>query len=178
MCASDKKTCIDIARDTEIFSPEEIRVLTELLDDSRNNPDTSYIFIEETEGGNTVGFAIFGRIPMTEFSWDIYWIVVGRNFQSRGIGTRLLRQIEDFIVRENRRAIIRVETSTDEWYSAARNFYRKMGFAEVGVIPDFYGENDDLVTFCKRISIPQDGISARFHNGVSFSKIDTHALAQ
>lgn len=150
----DKKIYINMARNTNVFDLGEIHILNELLDDIQNNPDTSYILFEETEGKDVAGFCIFGKTPMTKFNWDIYWIVVDRNFQKKGIGTRLLRRIEDFIIRKDQKPGIRIETSTVARYAAARSFYRKMGFNEVGLISDFYGENDNLVTYWKSVSVP------------------------
>ncbi|MCB9570314.1 MAG: N-acetyltransferase, partial [Myxococcales bacterium] len=46
---------------------------------------------------------------------------------------------------------IRVETSSQDEYTAATRFYRRQGFEERGRIPDFYRIGEDLLTFVKRV---------------------------
>lgn len=142
---------IDITRDTKVFKTVEIEVLKEVLEDLKNNPDTTYILFEQKEGDNLLGFIIFGKIPMTDFSWDIYWLVVDINYQGKGIGKNLLKRVEDFLVKRGEKVILRAETSLKKQYTAAHKFYKKMGFKEVGIIPDFYAEKDGLAIFSKNI---------------------------
>lgn len=137
---------LKIAKSTSVFNPAEIEVLEEVLTDCFENSKTTYILFEEVGG-----FTIFGRSPMTKFSWDIYWTVVGKDFQRRGIGRKLQGRIEDYILKQDKKANLRVETSSKSEYTATRNFYKSVGFTEIGRIPDFYNENDSLVIFCKGI---------------------------
>jgi D-alanine-D-alanine ligase len=143
--------CADIAQNTGVFKSEEILVLKELLEDYLNNPSTTYIVFEEKEDSRVTGFAVFGKTPMTKFSWDIYWIVSDKNARGKGVATRLLKRVEDFAGREDKHALIRVETSSKEEYAPARNFYLKRGFVKAAVIPCFYDQGDDLETFYKSV---------------------------
>jgi len=54
-------------------------------------------------------------------------------------------------LRERGARLVRIETSQLESYGAARSFYERMGYGEVGRIPDFYRAGDALITFAKRI---------------------------
>lgn len=170
------------AAGTGVFHPEEIEVLAEVLEDAWNNPETTYIVLEEpavqerTEAGApgtggpdadvpgtipqppaaheppTAGFIVFGRTPMTAFAWDMYWIVVDRAFQGQGIGRKLLVRMERTLREVEPKSVIRVETAGRPEYEATRAFYRRTGFVELGAIPGFYEEGDDLVMFYKTIS--------------------------
>lgn len=139
------ETYVSIAEHTGAFTPAEIEVLREVLNDWYHNAHTTYMLLDEKVDHTIAGFVIFGRSPMTEFSWDIYWLVVNKPSQGRGIGKTLLRKVYEFITHTDRRATIRVETAGKESYAHTRNFYRSAGFTEVGRIPDFYSPGDDLV---------------------------------
>jgi len=99
-----------------------------------------------------VGFVIFGRIPLTVDGWDIYWLAVDKAYQGKGIGKKLLKDVEEHILKEDPQANIRVETSTLKEYAHARNLYYKAGFQEVGRIKDFYASGDDVIIFYKQIA--------------------------
>ena len=142
---------LTIARNSEVFKSVEIDTLNEVVEDYRGNPGTTYRIFEEKDGDRVVGFVIFGRTPMPEFAWDIYWLVVDRHFQRRSMGKRLITKVQDFLSAKYPKAILRVETSSRVDYSAARNFYLKQDFKEAGRIKDFYEDGDDLVVFVKYI---------------------------
>lgn len=148
----EKNRYLKIAKGTSAFNPAEIEVLKEVLTDCFENPKTTYVLFEEAGPPLLLGFTIFGRSPMTKFSWDIYWMVVNKNFQRRGIGKKLHGRIEDYVLKQDKKANLCVETSSRSEYTATRNFYESVGFTEIGRIPDFYNENDSLVIFYKRLS--------------------------
>ncbi len=140
-----------IARNTGMFRAEEIEVLREVLNEWKYNTQTTYCLLEENDEDVIRGFIIFGKIPMTESGWDIYWLVVDKPFQGKGIGTSLLKHAQDLIMQKNRNAILRVETSGKDAYAQVRRFYQRAGFAESGRIPDLYQQGDDLVILHKAL---------------------------
>jgi ribosomal protein S18 acetylase RimI-like enzyme len=150
---------LKITKETGVFKPEEIDILAEVLDDFRKDPKSGYICLEETIDEKIAGFIIFGRTALTEFSWDIYWIVVDKNSQGRGIGKKLLKKAEEYISVHCKKAVLRVETSSKKEYFIARHFYLKQGFIEAGRIPDFYSQHDDLVIFYKGINWSLDKLT-------------------
>jgi len=151
MHAMEKEVYLTITKDTEVFRATEIEVLEGVLEDWQHNPVTNYILFDEKRNDTILGFIIFGRTPMTEFSWDIYWLVVDKSFQRRGVGKILLKRMQVFIAKTNRTAIVRVETSGRNECKYVRNFYKNAGFTEAARIPDFYSQRDDLVIFFKKI---------------------------
>ena len=68
----------------------------------------------------------------------------------RWAGGALVADMERAIAAAGGRRV-RVETSVEEAYGAARSFYQRQGYLEVGRIPDFYKPGDDLLTLCKQI---------------------------
>ena len=94
------------------------------------------------------GYACFGKTPMTEATYDLYWLVVAEAARGRGIGAKLMTGVEDEL-RQRGAGILRVETSSLEGQGGARRFYEKTGFRLAGAIPDFYRKGDDLLVFTK-----------------------------
>lgn len=105
---------------------------------------------EERARSELVGFIIYGPTPLTLHTWDIYWVVVGKEYQGRGLGSRLLEAAE-MRIRAQRGEVIRVETSSSPGYAQTRRFYEKHSYQCAGVIPDFYAPGDDLVIYYKRL---------------------------
>lgn len=146
----DSEQCLKIAKDLGIFFNDELCILEEVLKGCEQSKD-GYVLLTEKEDQKVIGFVIFGRIPITICGWDVYWLVVERDHQGKGIGKKLLKRVEDHILKEFNKCNIRVETSTRKEYAHARNLYLKTGFQEIGRITDFYDQGDDVIVFYKRI---------------------------
>ncbi len=149
----ERDVYVKIAQETGVFNPAAIEIMKEVIDNYVKNPDKDYWLIEEKCDNKVEGFVIFGRTPITEFTWDIYWLVVDRNLQGKGIGKKLFKRALEHILQRNNKALIRIETSSEEDFDPARNFYIKQGFKESGRIPDFYSQGNDLVTYYKEIEV-------------------------
>ncbi len=147
-------TYLSIAKDTEVFQPLELEILQEVLKDYINNPQTSYIVFEEAVEDTVGGFVVFGKIALTVFSWDIYWLAVKKGVQGRGIGRKLIKRVEAHILQQEEEAVIRIETSERKEYAQARSLYFKEGFSQVGIIRNFYAQDDNLILFSKELKRP------------------------
>jgi ribosomal protein S18 acetylase RimI-like enzyme len=106
----------------------------------------------EARGRRTdlLGYVCFGATPMTDATFDLYWIVVDPQERGRGVGTALLASTEETL-RLRRARTLRIETSSQEGQGGAARFYVRHGYDEVGRILDFYRPGDDLLTFAKRL---------------------------
>jgi ribosomal protein S18 acetylase RimI-like enzyme len=139
-----------------IFRPEEVSCAIELLDAALAQAEgNTYEVLVATEGTGPdgdapLGYACFGRTPMTESTYDLYWLVVSARVRGRGIGRALLTGLEEHLRASGGRTI-RVETSSLEGQGGAVRFYEGTGFARAGVIPNFYRKGDDLVIFAKAL---------------------------
>ncbi|MDD4003880.1 MAG: GNAT family N-acetyltransferase [Elusimicrobiaceae bacterium] len=140
------------AEGTGVFARHEIDVLKEILRDCEHDPANTYVIDAERDGSALRGFSIYGRTPMTDFGWDVYWIVVAKNQQGRGLGKQLLDRAEQAIMAHDKRAVLRIETSSLPEYAPARKLYLKCGYEKTGTIPDFYKAGDSLMLFHKLIS--------------------------
>jgi len=155
----------DRARLTEIiaqgagFRPEEVSCALELLDAALARADgNTYEALVAVDGRSASGvgeaegiplaYACFGHTPMTESTFDLYWLVVAADARGRGIGASLLQAVED-LLRGRGIARLRIETSSLEGKGGAARFYAKCGYQRVGTVVDFYRPGDDLLTFVK-----------------------------
>ena len=134
-----------------VFSEEEVEVAVELADDAHAAQEHShYRFAIAECNGKIVGYTCFGRVPLTDNRYDLYWIVVDGNAQQQGVATGLMAQTE-----EKAKAlgckILYAETSSRTVYAPAQAFYRKHGFELEARLKDFYADGDDKMIFAKRV---------------------------
>jgi ribosomal protein S18 acetylase RimI-like enzyme len=97
-----------------------------------------------------IGYACFGATPMTQSTYDLYWLVVADGARGRGIGGALFAGVAQEL-KEREARLVRVETSSLEGQGGARRFYEKVGFRLAGAIADFYRQGDDLLVFAKAL---------------------------
>ncbi|MEO8446711.1 MAG: GNAT family N-acetyltransferase, partial [bacterium] len=81
---------------------------------------------------------------------DLYWIAVNPKVQSKGVGSGLIKFVEDHLKIKKGRLIL-IETSGKESYEKERKFYEKNLYSELVNIRDFYKEGDSLVIYGKYI---------------------------
>lgn len=145
-----------LTRGTGLFREEEVATAVELLDEHLAG-DEDYRFIGAFAGAELVGYACWGPTPSTEGTWDLYWIVVARERQGGGIGSDLLRYVEQSLATERGRLVV-VETSSRADYAPTRGFYEARGYTRTAVIPEYYAPGDDLVIYLKDLA---HGVLAR-----------------
>lgn len=151
METQDRGTIERILARVKVFSSEEIKVALELIDSCLSGNPDYIIKVATDESGTVLGYICYGKIPLTDAVWDIYWVVVSDGFQRKGIAKRLLTFMEDDLKARNGRAVM-VETSSRPEYKPARSFYVKKGFSEVCRIRDFYAKGNDKVIYRKDLN--------------------------
>ncbi len=109
-----------------------------------------YQVVVATKDGQVVGYICYGPTPMTEGTFDLYWIASDPQVRGQGVGAALVAAMEGDIRRHNGR-VIRVETSAMEAYGPTRGFYSGMKYVEECRFKDFYRQGEDLIILSKRI---------------------------
>jgi ribosomal protein S18 acetylase RimI-like enzyme len=151
MSHEDKPRITEILRATPEFKPFEVAVAEELIDSYLDDPSGSGYHILVAEIDSTVeGYICYGSTPLTEGTWDIYWVAVARKRQDQGIGSALIKSAEEGIVEAEGRLSI-IETSSTPAYEKTRSFHLSHGYEIVARIPDFYAPGDDRLILQKRL---------------------------
>jgi ribosomal protein S18 acetylase RimI-like enzyme len=148
---SDAAAIERIASAAGVFTDDEVRTVSELLDVSlhpNGHEDYSFVVYRNGNPNDICGFACFGPTPLTDRVWDLYWICVDRMEQRSGIGSALLEQVESNLRERGARAIY-LETSDSPEYCAARSFYERHGYECVAHLNDFYAEGEGKVMYRK-----------------------------
>ncbi len=123
----------------------------ELIDIALKNPDQKdyKIYCLVNDQDRPLGYLCYGLAPMTQGTFDLYWIVVDPQYQNQGIGSKLMDFLEEQ-VRQEKGRIVLIETSSTPEYDKTQKFYKQRGFQEVGRVPDYYVPGNDRVTYYKR----------------------------
>lgn len=152
MLPEDREGIAQLLEKTPQFTDEEKKCALELTDSFiKSGEATGYDFlVAETDKGKLAGYICFGKIPLTDACYDIYWIVVDPVCQDKKIGTRLLSAAEEILVKLSARKFF-TETSSQKKYLSAQNFYQKNGFRLVSYIQDYYKIGDGKFVFMKNI---------------------------
>ena len=96
--SDDRDRVRAIVASTGVFSPVEIEVAVELLDERlEKGPSSGYHFIFAQRDNRTLGYACYGPIALTAASYDLYWIAVDKTCQGQKIGQLLLAKSEELI---------------------------------------------------------------------------------
>ena len=133
-----------------VFTSGEIDVAMELVDivlKDQNQKDYK-IHCMVNDQDQPIGYICYGPTPMTQGTFDLYWIAVDPIFQGKGIGSRLLDFLEKE-VRGMKGLMILADTSSIPQYEKTKIFYLQNGFREVARVPDYYYPGNDRITFCK-----------------------------
>src|SRR4030042_1623160 len=112
MTSKDKPPVMKMLRDIPGFKPAEVDVAEEVLDSYLGDSTRSgyHVFVAEV-GSSLAGYICYGPTPLTEGTWDIYWLAVAPDKQSQGIGKTLLNFAEGNI-KETKGRLSIIETSS------------------------------------------------------------------
>jgi ribosomal protein S18 acetylase RimI-like enzyme len=151
MLKRDKPALIALLRGLPEFKPAEVVVAEEVIDSYLAGPAGSGYHVLVAEANSAVaGYICYGLTPLTEGTWDVYWIAVAAGEQGRGVGGVLLAYAEDKIKEAGGRLVV-IETSSQESYQKTRRFYLKHGYQAIARLPDFYAPGDDKIILQKRL---------------------------
>jgi ribosomal protein S18 acetylase RimI-like enzyme len=139
-----------ILRNTPEFLPHEVTVAEELIDAYLSSPESGYYILVAEDGGRVAGYVCYGNTPLTEATWDIYWVAVDNSLRGKGTGKALMTGAETSIKSMHGKLMV-IETSGKPQYDKTRRFHISLGYNEIARIPDYYTAGDDLVILVKRL---------------------------
>lgn len=148
---SDHDVILDILVGTGFFRSDEIEVAREVLEDAlARGPKGHYQSYTVELDARPVGWTCFGPTPCTVSTFDLYWIAVATDCQSRHVGSHMLQHAERLIAAAGGRIVV-VETSGRPEYHSTCRFYERNGYRPEAVLRDFYAPGDDKVVYVKRV---------------------------
>lgn len=134
-----------------VFYRQERAVALELLEARlEQGPKSGYSFFFAELKGDLLGYAAWGPAPLTQRSFDLYWIVVAPAAQGQGLGRALLKLVERAVAARGGGNLY-IETSSRKSYARTRRFYNDAGYPLVATLRDFYAPRDHKLMFCKVI---------------------------
>lgn len=144
---ADRSHLADLLARTPEFSPPDVEVALELIDESLGeSSDYEVLVALDDEARGVVGYVCFGPTPMTEGTFDLYWIAVHPEQKGKGVGRALVRAM-DAELRTRKARLVRVETESSLEFSSTRAFYDALGYERAAVFADFYRPGVDLVIY-------------------------------
>lgn len=151
----DEEAVRGIIESTRFFSPAEVDVAVELVQERRaKGPPSGYLFLfaeQESPGSRVVGYTCFGEIACTVGSYDLYWIAVRGEERGRGLGRWLLGETERRIAALGGRRVY-IETSGREQYAPTQEFYLSCGYRLEARLEEFYGPGDAKLVYVKALA--------------------------
>jgi ribosomal protein S18 acetylase RimI-like enzyme len=159
MVAADRGGVFRILENAGNFTPEEVATALELIDEWLELGEHSgYLtYVLESQGDDSAevfGYVCFGPTPLTESTYDLYWIAVDKSQHRGGVGKKLMKFAEEEIARRGGRLLL-IETSSQETYGGTIQFYERTGYELVGKIKEDYKPGDDKLIFVKRLASPE-----------------------
>ncbi|WP_437490695.1 GNAT family N-acetyltransferase [Sorangium sp. So ce1014] len=155
----DRPLIAELLESLPAFTDDERAVALELVDVALAQPSSDgYRFVLSFHGAprdggapRLAGYLCYGRTPMTQSTYDLYWIATSPDFARSGVARGLVSTLEGEIAREGG-GLVRVETGSREGHGAAVRFYDAVQFTRAAVIADFYAPGDDLIVYTKRVA--------------------------
>jgi ribosomal protein S18 acetylase RimI-like enzyme len=146
----DREGLLDLVAVQDNFTSAEKEIAREVIEDSLFARDDYRLLLAGAENGELLAFVCYGPIPMTERSFDLYWIATAPDRGRCGIASQLLAAMEAELGRAAG-AVVYVDTSSTAGYARARAFYEKNGYLIVARLQDFYKTGDDRVIYRKEL---------------------------
>jgi ribosomal protein S18 acetylase RimI-like enzyme len=148
---ADRGALRRLVASTGVFYRQERAVALELLEVRlKQGPRSGYSFFFAERAGELLGYAAWGQAPLTQRTFDLYWIAVAPAAQGQGVGQALLALVERAIARRGGGNLY-IETSSRAVYARTRRFYVAAGYERVARLRDFYAPGDHKLMFCKPI---------------------------
>jgi ribosomal protein S18 acetylase RimI-like enzyme len=132
------------------FTEADQNLALELANISLEQPSQKdYNFVlARNENGSLAGYACYGPTPLTEGTYDLYWIAVNPELAHHSVGTMLLQRVEEEIIKNDGRMVV-IETTSTQVYNSAQHFYLKNGYVLAEKLQDFYRPGEDRLTYVK-----------------------------
>ena len=142
---------VKMADETGYFKEHEVQALREVLDDfhaENHLYEHKACLLQDKD--QKLGFVYYAPAPMTEGTWQLWWIVVQKDLQGKGLGGKMLKLVENHAQELGGRVLF-IETSSQEKYESTRKFYLKYRYLLEARMRGFYAAGDDMMVYRKSL---------------------------
>jgi ribosomal protein S18 acetylase RimI-like enzyme len=148
----DKTALIALAESVDLFGPDELGQVSEMLSGylDGNNESGEFWITDDDNGLISVAYCAPER--MTNGTWNLLLIAVHPDYQGQGRGAALMRHVEQVLSTRGERLLL-VETIAS--FDHTRSFYTKCGYEEEACIRDYYDAGQDKIVYRKALSVAQ-----------------------
>ena len=145
--ANHTSAVINLAEESGIFDVSGIEQIKQSLSAYLEGNDERWFLALDDEP-----LGVLYCIPemMTDGTWNVLMLIVGKNAQGKGCGRSLMAHAETVLKAQGVRLLI-VETSSLDGFEVARKFYPKCGYTEEARIRNFYTSGEDKIVFTKAL---------------------------
>src|SRR6202171_5925368 len=111
LVAADRSGVFRARESAGNFTPEEVATALELIDEwldlGEHSGYLTYVLEAEGEESKEVlGYVSFGPTPLTESTYDLYWIAVDKSKHRGGVGKKLMKFTEEETLRRGGRMLL------------------------------------------------------------------------
>jgi ribosomal protein S18 acetylase RimI-like enzyme len=157
----DAPTVVELAVSSGLFSAEDAGIVEAMLADYFGGArDRGHVCVVTdagtgtgtgTAGDHPAGVAYYQPAVETDRTWYLTMIAVRADHQGQGLGSALLRAVEDDL-RGRAQRLLLVQTSGAPGFARTRAFYQTSGYQQEARVRDYYETGDDLVLFRKSLT--------------------------
>lgn len=140
-----------LAHESGAFQDIEIEILREALLLSQKEPAGPYRAVEVRDGKILAGFALMFRASNVEFTFDVTALCIDEDYQDKGIGAKLVELLSQEVLKIEKSAILRFETSSRKLMAMGEGLLPSLGYVLLGHIADFYEKGDDYFIYARHL---------------------------
>lgn len=147
---NDTPALLEVICSSGLFRPEDADSIQAMLDEYHGRNEDGRKILALAENGTLTAVAYYAPKEFADRVWELLMIAVSGSRQRQGLGSEVLRVVEESIRAVNGRLLL-IETSDKSSFERTRLFYQKHGYSEVARIPDYFTDGDGKVSFVKRL---------------------------
>lgn len=136
-----------VIKETGLFPPE---MLEQMMKPMLTDSECLDIWRAYENNNVVIAVALCEPDRIAYGTWNLLALAVLPEFQGSGIGSLIVKHVEDVLRTQGQRILI-IETSGLSEFSKTRSFYEKIGYVQEARIRDFYEPGDDKIVFWKSL---------------------------
>ncbi len=140
-----------VAVSSGVFKGVEIDLMAEILKEWQKSPGNPYTLLELRDGRTLAAFAILQKTAGRNFTFDIRFLVLDRDYRNSTAMQHLLALIDSELLKKIPFAVIRLEISSRKRDSLGERVLEDSGYQPTGHIAQHFGEGDDYCFYLKAI---------------------------